>query len=117
MYGHARNRAPFEAEQTAGWFGEPAIPQTWPAFRFMCPAGCAPNAVNQCLGIVGSAIQDAIWLAENAADKLTARDNEALGPFRFFFRDPLRPVPWANNRLAVDLVADRFRGAGSRAVN
>ena len=67
--------------------------------------------------IVRRAIQDAIWLAENAADKLDTRDNEALRLFRYFFGDPLLPVPWANNLPAEDLVADRFRAAGSRAVN
>jgi hypothetical protein len=97
-----------EAEQTAGWFGEPAQ-STAPAFRFICPTGCAPQAANQCIGIVRRAIQDAIWLAENAAEKLISRDGEALGLFRFFFGDPERLVPWANNRPAADLVADRFR--------
>jgi hypothetical protein len=105
----AASRAPSETEQTAGWFGEPAIRQTVPAFRFICPAGCAPRAANECIGIVRRSIQDAIWLAENAAAKLKARDNEALRLFRRFFGDPSRPVPWADNRPAADLVADRFR--------
>jgi len=105
----AASRAPSKAEQTAGWFGEPAIRPTVPAFRFICPAGCAPHAANECIGIVRRATQDAIVLAENAAAKLTARDNEALRLFRFFFGDPERRVPWANNRPAADLVADRFR--------
>lgn len=105
----AASRAPSEVEQTAGWFGEPAIRPTVPAFRFICPAGCAPHAANECRAIVRRAIQDAIWLAENAAAKLTARDGEALRLFRFFFGDPERPVPWANNRPAADLAADRFR--------
>jgi hypothetical protein len=102
-------RAPAETEQTAGWFGEPAIRPTVPAFRFICPAGCAPHAPNECIGIVRRAIQDAIWLAENAAAKLKARDNEALRLFGFFFGDPSRPVPEANNRPAADLVAYRFQ--------
>lgn len=105
----AASRTPSEAEQTVGWFGEPAIGPTAPAFRFICPAGCAPHAANECLAIVRRAVQDAIWLAENAAAKLIAREIEALRLFRFFFGDPLLPVPWANNRPAADLVADRFR--------
>lgn len=104
-------RAPFGTAQTAGWFGEPATLPTLPAFRFECPGGCTPNAANECIGIIRRAIHDAIWLAENAADKLTARDNEALRLFRFFFGAPLLQVPWANNRPAADLVADRFRAA------
>jgi Lysine-specific metallo-endopeptidase len=80
-----------------------------PAFRFDCPNGCAPLAANECLAIVRRAIRDAIWLAENAASKLEARDKEAVRLFRFFFGDPSRPVPWANNRQAADLVAFRFR--------
>lgn len=104
----AASRAPSEAEQTAGCFGEPAIRPTVPAFRFICPAGCAPHVANECQAIVRRGIQDAIWLAENAAAKLKARDNEAVRLFRFFFGDPSRPVTWANNRPAADLVADRF---------
>jgi hypothetical protein len=94
-----------DGEQIAGWYGEP------PAFRFVCPAGCAPNAANQCRRIIGRAIQEAISLAENAADKLKARDAEALRLFRGFFGDPTRSVPWANNRPAADLVAHRFKAA------
>jgi hypothetical protein len=94
-----------DSGQIAGAFGEPATP----AFRFICPTGCAPNVAAQCRGIVSRGIRDAIFLAENAAAKLAARDAEALRLFRFFFGDPLRPVPWANNKPAADLVADRFR--------
>src|SRR5688500_126189 len=87
--------------EAAGWFGESAVRPTAPAFRFICPAGCAPRPPNECRAIVRRAIQDAIWLAENAAGKLKARDKEALRRFRLF-GDPLRPVPWANNRPAAD---------------
>jgi hypothetical protein len=89
-------------------FAEPAAPAE-PAFRFFCAAGCAPHAANQCRDIVRRAIREAIRLAENAATKLEARDEEALRLFRFFFGDPTRPVPWANNQPAADLVAFRFR--------
>jgi hypothetical protein len=61
--------------------------------------------------IVSRAVRDAIWLADNAAAKLEARDGEALRLFRFFFGDPARPVPWAGNQAAADLVARRFRAA------
>ena len=101
-----------EAEQTVGWFGEPAA-STVPAFRFLCPTGCAPETANQCIRIVRRAIQDAIWLAENAAEKLTTRDAEAFRLFRPLFGDPERPVPWANNRPAADLVAHRFRAVAN----
>ncbi len=107
IVGETYGESPFS--EAAGWFGEPAIRPTVPAFRFICPTGCAPHAANECTRIVRRAIQDAIWLAENAATKLKARDNEALRLFRGFFGDPSRPVPWANNRPAADLVADRFR--------
>jgi hypothetical protein len=84
--------------------GQPAAPSTVLAFRLM-PAGCPPLGRR----IVRRAIQDAIWLAENAASKLTARDAEAVRLFRFFFGDPERPVSWANNRRAADLVAHRLQ--------
>lgn len=51
----------------------------------------------------------AIWLADNAAAKLEARDKETVRLFRAFFGDPSRPVPWENNQMAADLVARRFR--------
>jgi len=87
--------------------GEPAG-STTPAFRFpACAPGCAPHAANQCRNILRRAIRDAISLADNAAAKLKARDGEALRLFRFFFGDP-GPVSWANNKPALDLVADRF---------
>ena len=104
--------APGNAGRTVGWLGETAPQSIAPAFRFLCPPGCAPNATNACIGIVRRAIQDAIWLAENAAEQLTARDDEAVRLFRSFFGDPERLVPWANNRPAADLVAGRFRAVG-----
>lgn len=86
---------------------------TVPAFRFPeCDTGgtgCGPHAANACRAIVRRAIRNAIWLADNAASKLSARDKEAVGLFRAFFGDPSRPVPWASNRQAADLVAERFR--------
>jgi hypothetical protein len=91
---------------------------TVPAFRFPeCDTGgtgCGPHAANACRAIIRRAIRDAIWLADNAVDRLSARDNKAVRLFRTFFGNPSRPVPWAKNRPAADLVADRFR-AVSRA--
>jgi hypothetical protein len=86
--------------------GQPAAQSNVPAFRLM-PAGCPPQAAS----IVRRGIRDAIWLAENAASKLSARDAEAVRLFRFFFGDPERPVPWADKRPAADLVAHRFQAA------
>jgi hypothetical protein len=105
-------RAPYSHPGHSFGFGQFAVAPTAaavPAFRFDCPNDCAPQAANECLAIVRRAIRDAIWLAENAASKLEARDKEAVRLFRFFFGDPSRPVPWANNRQAADLVAFRFR--------
>jgi hypothetical protein len=99
---------------TFAGFGEPAPAATVPpAFRFFCAAGCAPLPAAQCQRIVARGIQDAIGLAENAAAKLAARDAEALRLFRFFFGDPLRPVSWADGRLAADLVAHRYRAVAA----
>ena len=89
-------------------FGQPTV-AVIPPFRFTCPVGCPPHAANECRAVVGRAIRDAIFLAESAATKLEARDNEAVRLFRFFFGDPSRPVPWADNRQAADLVAFRYR--------
>lgn len=99
-------RSPFLGEPPAA-----AAAATTPAFRFFCPAGCAPEAADRCRAIVAAAIRDAISLADNAAAKLEARDAEALRLFRFFFGDPQRPVPWAGQRPAAELVAGRFRSA------
>ncbi len=96
--------------QTAGWFGEPQAGTT-PAFRFHEPCGCAPHAANQCRRILARAIRDAISLAENASAKLRARDAQAVRRFRAFFGNPEWQVPWANNKRAADLVADRFDAA------
>ena len=95
------------------FLGQPSAPtqSTAAAFRFQCLPGCAPHAANQCRAIVRRAVRGAIQLAENAASRLEARNNHALGRFRTYFGDPLRPVPWANNQLAADLVAYRFRAA------
>src|SRR5687768_8930922 len=82
----------------------PPAPAQAPAFRFHCPIGCAPHAANQCMGIVSGAIRDAIVLAENAANRLDARTTTAVARFRALFGDPERPVPWANNKLAAELV-------------
>jgi hypothetical protein len=94
-----------------GHIGEPAAAA--PAFRFFCPIGCAPQTAARCQAIVARAIRDAIVLAERAAQRLEQRDAEALRLFRFFFGDPLRPVPWADNRLAADLVARRYRAVAA----
>lgn len=91
----------------------PASAAAVPAFRFACPIGCAPQTANACRAVVATAIRDAIGLAENAADKLERRDGEALRLFRFFFGDPLRAVPWAGNKPAADLVAQRFRAVAA----
>ena len=108
-------RVPGERRLLHGFgFGQPAVAAKAPAvpvFRFTCANGCAPHAANECLAIVRRAVRDAIALADNAAAKLTARAPEALRLFRFFFGDPSRPVPWASNQLAADLVAFRFRAA------
>jgi hypothetical protein len=96
---------PPAAPKIGAWFGEPPSPAT-PAFRFFCAAGC-PHAANECIAIVRRAIREAVRLADNAAAKLEARDNEAMRLFRFFFGDP-GPVQYANNRPAADLVAYRF---------
>src|SRR6266545_3985125 len=97
-----------EGDFVVGQAPAPA-PSAGPAFRFDCGAGCAPLAANQCRQVVRRAIIDAIRFAENAATQLEARDKEAMRLFRFFFGDPTRAVPWANNRPAADLVAGRFR--------
>lgn len=96
----------------AGHLGEPAAAAAatvTPPFRFFCPIGCAPQTAARCQGIVAQAIRDAIVLADRAAERLEQRDAEALRLFRFFFGAALQPVPWANNRLAADLVAQRLR--------
>src|SRR6266542_5361710 len=86
-----------EGDFVVGQAPAPA-PSAGPAFRFDCGAGCAPLAANQCRQVVRRAIIDAIRFAENAATQLEARDKEAMRLFRFFFGDPTRAVPWANNR-------------------
>ena len=108
--GCSKGQPKSSAVSVAG-LGQPA-PATTPTFRFFCAAGC-PHPANQCLAIVRRAVRDATWLADNAAAKLAARDKEALRLFGFFFGDPLRPVPWADNRAAADVVAHRFRAAAS----
>jgi hypothetical protein len=99
----------------SGVMGEaaPRAAAAVPAFRFACPIGCAPQTANACRAIVARAIADAIALAENAANKLERRDGEALRLFRFFFGDPVRAVPWANNKAAADLVAHRYRAVAA----
>lgn len=98
-----------------GFIGEPAAPVAGatPPFRFFCPIGCAPQTAAQCQRIVAQAVRDAIALAERAAQRLEQRDAEALRLFQFFFGAPLRPVPWANNRPAADLVAQRYRAVAA----
>ena len=99
----------------AGFIGEPAAPvaAATPPFRFFCPVGCAPQTAAQCQRVVAQAVRDAIALAERAAQRLEQRDAEALRLFRFFFGAPLRPVPWADNRPAADLVAQRYRAVAA----
>jgi hypothetical protein len=94
-----------------GFIGEPA-PAT-PPFRFFCPIGCAPQTAAQCQGIVAQAIRDAIVLAERAAQRLEQRNAGALLLFGPIFGDPMRPVPWAGNRPAADLVAQRYRAVAA----
>lgn len=93
-----------------GGSGTP-VTQLRPTFRLECPAGCAPFPANQCDTILRGAVLDAIALANNAVNKLTAaqRDSETIRLFRFFFgHDPSRPVPWANNQESGVIVARRF---------
>lgn len=90
---------------TLGEIGQP-VAATTPAFRFFCAPGCAPHTAGQCRAIVSRAIRDAIWLADNAAAKLEARDGEALRLFRFFFGNPAHVV---DGLPAADVVARRFR--------
>ncbi|MGA7883171.1 MAG: hypothetical protein WBV90_18235 [Terrimicrobiaceae bacterium] len=71
-------------------FAEPPVPSVRPpapAFRFIpCGAGRAPHAANECLAIVRRAIRDAVWLADNAASKLKARDDRFVGEAASFAR-------------------------------
>lgn len=94
-----------------GSIGQPVT--ATPPFRFFCPIGCAPQTAAQCQGIVAQAIRDAIALAERAAQRLEQRDAGALRLFGSLFGAPLLPVPWADNRPAADLVAQRYRAVAA----
>ena len=62
--------------------------------------------------VLRRATLDAIALANNAADKLSADnpDPETTRLFRAFFgHDPSRPIPWADNQPSRLSVASRFR--------
>ena len=81
----------------------------WSALRV---GRCAPFADNQCRTVLRRATLDAIALANNAADKLSADnpDPETTRLFRAFFgHDPSRPIPWADNQPSRLSVASRFR--------
>ena len=95
--------------------GEPPVAAgaSGPIFDLVCaPGRCAPFADNQCRTVLRRATLDAIALANNAADKLSADnpDPETTRLFRAFFgHDPSRPIPWADNQPSRLSVASRFR--------
>jgi hypothetical protein len=94
--------------------GEPPIAAArGPIFDLVCaPGACAPFADNQCRAVLRRAILDAIALATNAADKLSAEnpDPETIRLFRAFFgHHPSRPIEWAGNQPSRMSVASRFR--------
>ena len=93
--------------------GQPvAAGASGPIFDLVCaPGRCAPFADNQCRTVLRRATLDAIALANNAADKLSADnpDPETTRLFRAFFgHDPSRPIPWADNQPSRLSVASRF---------
>ena len=90
----------------------PTVSRPHATFRLVCPTGCAPFPANRCNTILRLAILDAIALANNAFDKLTAgtRDPRMIDLFRASFgHDPSLPVKWANNEPSGISVAKRFR--------
>ena len=95
--------------------GEPPVAAgaSGPIFDLVCaPGRCAPFADNQCRTVLRRATLDAIALANNAADKLSADnpDPETTRLFRAFFgHDPSRPIAWADNQPSRLSVASRFR--------
>ena len=118
---HRRRRAA-EAEGAPtrhaglGEFGVPVMDVQCPD-----PPGCAPVGAAGCGAAIRAAVQEAIRLANNAADKLEAligvpaasRDADARRTaerFTFLFgHDPAHPITWAGNEESAISVAKRFR--------
>jgi hypothetical protein len=83
------------------------------AFRLDCGIGCAPHTAARCHAVLHRTVTRAVWLANNAAEKLEANQRDPSKPVphfrRIFGHDPSRPVPWANNQPSGAVIAARYR--------
>ena len=100
-----------ESGHSLSFLGEPATAPA-PVFAIDCPdpPSCPPAAASECRRILREAIREAIKLADNAAEKLEARDPEVVKFFRFFFHHPPNhPIPWAGGEESAVSIAKRYR--------